>query len=209
MADGRLSYAKAKVISRYADDAFVNKLRDIAEGVPAGKLGIHLALWQKRNAGDDAISEAQHDARSLSWRGRFRRSVVRPEALDAPLRTSFVNMTNTAVNLEEKLATFTEHWSPRTVAVCNGHDVMVVKVQGEFDWHNHADTDDFFLVLSGRLTIRLGDGGVTLEPGELYVVPATVEHAPMAEVETHLLLIEPTGTPNSGDEATAAPRVVI
>jgi mannose-6-phosphate isomerase-like protein (cupin superfamily) len=118
-------------------------------------------------------------------------------------------MPNSAVNLEDKLATFSEHWSPRTVAEFNGHDVMVVKVQGEFEWHSHADTDDFFLVLSGQLTIRLRDGDVTLGPGELYIVPATVEHAPMAEVETHLLLIEPTGTPNSGDEATAAPRVVI
>lgn len=118
-------------------------------------------------------------------------------------------MGNVAINLNEKLATFDDHWSPRTVTTFNGHDVMVVKVQGEFNWHSHADTDDFFLVLSGELTIRLRDGDVALGPGEMYVVPAAVEHAPMAEVETTLLLIEPTGTPNSGDETTAAPRIVV
>jgi len=118
-------------------------------------------------------------------------------------------MSNVAINLSEKLSSFSDHWSPRTIAEFNGHDVMVVKVHGEFDWHSHADTDDFFLVLSGRLTIRLRDGDVSLGPGELYVVPATVDHAPMAEVETTLLLIEPTGTPNSGNAQTAAPRITI
>jgi mannose-6-phosphate isomerase-like protein (cupin superfamily) len=112
------------------------------------------------------------------------------------------------VNLAEKLAAFDVHWSPRTVAQFNGHDVMVVKVQGEFVWHQHPDSDDFFLVLSGRLTIRLRDRVVTLGPGELFVVPAGVDHLPFAEEETHLLLIEPSGTPNTGDPATAAPRVI-
>lgn len=107
------------------------------------------------------------------------------------------------VNLANKLSQFAEHWSPRIVADFNGHDVMVVKVKGEFNWHSHADTDDLFLVLKGRLTIRLRDGDVTLGPGELYVVPKGVEHCPVAEEETHLLLIEPAGTPNTGDPATA------
>jgi len=84
--------------------------------------------------------------------------------------------------------------------------VMVVKVQGEFVWHNHDETDDFFLVLAGRLVLRLRDRDLTLEPGELFVVPRGVEHQPFAEGETHLLLIEPAGTPNTGDAATAAPR---
>jgi mannose-6-phosphate isomerase-like protein (cupin superfamily) len=74
----------------------------------------------------------------------------------------------------------------------------VVKVLGEFVWHSHADTDDFFLVLSGRLTIHLRDRDVVLEPGQLYVVPRGVEHCPKAEVETHVLLIEPRGTVNTG-----------
>jgi mannose-6-phosphate isomerase-like protein (cupin superfamily) len=114
-----------------------------------------------------------------------------------------------AVNLHAKLATFAEHWQPRTVAEFNGHDVMVVKLKGEFVWHKHDDTDDFFLVLSGRLTIQLRDGDVSLGPGELFVVPRGVEHRPVAVEEVHLLLIERTGTPNTGDPATAATRRVI
>ncbi|HZR41931.1 MAG TPA: cupin domain-containing protein [Ktedonobacteraceae bacterium] len=110
------------------------------------------------------------------------------------------------INLAEKLALFSEHWSPRTVACLNEYDIMVVKVQGEFVWHKHDDTDDFFLVLKGRLTIHMRDRDMVLGPGELFVVPRGVEHKPSAEEETHLLLIEPTGTPNTGDEATAAPR---
>jgi mannose-6-phosphate isomerase-like protein (cupin superfamily) len=114
-----------------------------------------------------------------------------------------------AVNLAEKLATFADHWQPRTVGQFNGHDLMVVKVKGEFVWHEHDETDDFFLVLEGRITIRMRDRDVTLGPGELFVVPRGVEHCPGAEEEAHLLLIERTGTPNTGDAATAAPRRVI
>jgi len=108
------------------------------------------------------------------------------------------------VNLESKLKRFSEQWSPKIVASYNGNDVMVVKVKGEFVWHSHPDTDDFFLVLKGRLTIQLRDGDVHLGPGELYVVPRGIEHRPVAEEEVHLLLIEPAGTPNTGDHATAA-----
>ena len=115
----------------------------------------------------------------------------------------------TAVNLESKLAMFAEHWSPKIVSTFNGHDVMVVKAQGEFNWHSHTDTDDFFLVLRGRLTIKLRDGDVHLGPGELYVVPKGVEHCPVADEEVHLLLIEPTGTPNTGDARTAATKHTI
>jgi mannose-6-phosphate isomerase-like protein (cupin superfamily) len=114
-----------------------------------------------------------------------------------------------AINLAEKLTQFSNHWSPRTVAQLNEYDIMVVKVHGEFVWHTHDDTDDFFLVLKGRLVIRLRDGEVVLNAGELFVVPRGVEHQPVAEEEVHLLLIEPTGTPNTGDTATAAPRQVI
>lgn len=114
-----------------------------------------------------------------------------------------------AVNLSEKLSAFSDLWQPRTVAQFNGHDLMVVKVKGEFVWHQHPDTDDFFLVLQGRITIQMKDGNVTLGPGELFVVPKGVEHCPRAEDETHLLLIEPTGTPNTGNAATAAERRVV
>ncbi len=113
------------------------------------------------------------------------------------------------VNLEQKLALFTEHWSPKIVGAFNGHDVMVVKAKGEFVWHAHPDTDDFFLVLKGKLTIQLRDGDVHLGPGDLYVVPPGVEHRPVAEEEVHMLLIEPVGTPNTGDEATAAAKSVV
>ena len=104
-----------------------------------------------------------------------------------------------AVNLAEKLATFAEHWQPRTVGQFNGHDLMVVKVKGEFVWHTHEDTDELFLVVSGRLTIRLRDRDVVLNPGQLFVVPRGVEHCPVAEEEVHAVLIEPEGTVNTGD----------
>jgi mannose-6-phosphate isomerase-like protein (cupin superfamily) len=110
------------------------------------------------------------------------------------------------IDLSEKLATFSEYWSPRTVGQFNDCDVMVVKVKGEFVWHKHDETDDFFLVLKGRLDIQLRDRTITLEPGQLYVVPKGIEHRPVAKDEVHLLLIEPKGTPNTGDAATAAPR---
>jgi mannose-6-phosphate isomerase-like protein (cupin superfamily) len=113
------------------------------------------------------------------------------------------------VDLAAKLATFSERWSPKTVAQFNGHDIMVVKAKGEFVWHAHADTDDFFLVLEGRLTIELRDRKIHLGPGELFVVPKGMEHRPVAEEEVHVLLIEPSGTPNTGDTATAARRELI
>lgn len=113
-------------------------------------------------------------------------------------------MTRTPIDLTQKLSTFSEHWSPKSVASFNGHDVMVVKVQGDFNWHTHEDTDDFFLVLSGELTIHFRDENIVLGPGQLYVIPKGVEHCTSAIDETHLLLIEPTGTPNTGDKATAA-----
>jgi mannose-6-phosphate isomerase-like protein (cupin superfamily) len=114
-----------------------------------------------------------------------------------------------AINLEEKLSTFSQHYQPRTVAQFNGHDVMVVKVKGPFIWHKHDETDDFFLVLKGWITIQMREGNVSLGAGEMFVVPRGVEHCPVADDEAHLLLIEPTGTPNTGDSATAARRVVI
>ena len=112
------------------------------------------------------------------------------------------------INLADKLAQFEGYWQPRVVGGFNGHDLMVVKVKGEFVWHSHPDTDDFFLVLKGRVTIRMRDANVTLGPGEMFVVPKGAEHCPTAEEEAHLLLIEPSGTPNTGDRKTAAARRV-
>jgi mannose-6-phosphate isomerase-like protein (cupin superfamily) len=114
-----------------------------------------------------------------------------------------------AVNLAEKLSKFSDYWSPKIVADYNGNDVLVVKVKGEFNWHSHPDTDDFFLVLKGNLRIKLRDGEVRLGPGEMYVVPKTVEHCPVADEECHILLIEPRGTPNTGDPKTAAVKTSI
>lgn len=114
-----------------------------------------------------------------------------------------------AINLARKLATFSDYRQPRVVGQFNGHDLLVVKVKGEFVWHQHDDTDDFFLVLQGRITIRMRDGDIALGPGEVFVVPRGAEHCPVAEDEPHILLIEPTGTANTGDAATAAPRRVI
>ena len=113
---------------------------------------------------------------------------------------------NQTINLAEKLAGFSDHWSPRTVAQLNDYDVMVVKVQGEFVWHKHDETDDFFLILKGQLDIQMRDRTVTLGPGEMFIVPKGVEHRPVARDEVHMLLIEPSVTPNTGDAGTAAPR---
>lgn len=111
-----------------------------------------------------------------------------------------------AIDLAQKLATFADRFAPRTVAEFNGHDVMVAKLEGPFVWHKHDDADDFFLVLKGMLDIELRDRTVTLGPGQMFVVPRGVEHRPVAREEVHILLIEPTGTPNTGDAAGAAPR---
>lgn len=113
------------------------------------------------------------------------------------------------VNLAEKLASFDEAFAPKIVGALNEYKLEVVKARGEFVWHKHDDTDDFFLVLKGRLTIQRRDQpDVELEEGELFVVPHGVEHCPRADEEAHILLIEPQGTPNVGDsvEAAAAPE---
>jgi len=103
------------------------------------------------------------------------------------------------VNLGEKLKLFSEHWQPKIVARVNDSDIRVVKLKGEFVWHRHDDTDDFFLVLKGHVTIQLRDGDVELDEGELYVVPRGVEHCPRADEEAAVLLIERAGTANTGD----------
>ncbi|MCP1198739.1 cupin domain-containing protein [Notoacmeibacter sp. MSK16QG-6] len=112
-----------------------------------------------------------------------------------------------AVNLNEKLAQFSEHWSPKIVAEYNGNDVMVVKFKGEFPFHSHAETDDFFLVLEGKMTMEYRDRTISVGPGELFIVPKGIEHRPVAEEEVKVLLIEPKGEPNSGDSTERAPAV--
>ena len=112
------------------------------------------------------------------------------------------------VSLADKLATFTEHWAPRIVARYNDNEVRLVKVEGEFVWHRHDETDELFLVLDGALDIELRDCTVSLKPGELFVVPRGTEHRPCARGgEAHVLLIDPAGLPNTGDPATATQAV--
>ena len=104
-----------------------------------------------------------------------------------------------AVNLQQALERVDEHFSPRIVGHLNDYKLEVVKAHGAFVWHSHPDTDDFFLVVKGRLTIQLRDRDVELSEGDLFVVPRGVEHCPRADDEAHVLLIEPLGTPNTGD----------
>jgi mannose-6-phosphate isomerase-like protein (cupin superfamily) len=103
------------------------------------------------------------------------------------------------VNLAERLADVAEAFDPRIVGRLNDYKLVVVKAKGEFVWHSHAETDDFFLVLSGRLTIQLRDREVELWPGEMFVVPRGVEHCPRSDEGAEILLIEPAGTVNTGD----------
>jgi mannose-6-phosphate isomerase-like protein (cupin superfamily) len=114
------------------------------------------------------------------------------------------------VNLAQKVGLLDKPYSPGIVGYLNDYKLVVVRVQGEFVWHKHDDTDDFFLVLRGRLTIQLRDRDVELSAGELFVVPRGVEHCPRADEEVHILLIETKGTPNTGDaDAEPAPEVEI
>ena len=115
----------------------------------------------------------------------------------------------TKVDLQAALATFDEPWSPRIVGRYNVNKIFLAKAHGEFVWHSHPDTDDLFLVLEGQLTIQLRDGDIELGPGELFVVPRGVEHCPRSDDGASILLIEPEGTPNTGDPATAAKEVEV
>src|SRR6187399_2369207 len=106
------------------------------------------------------------------------------------------------INLATKLAQFSEHWSPRVIAEMNDYQFKVVKLQGDFVWHDHPDTDETFIVVEGELRIDFRDGAVDLSAGEMFVVPKGVEHKPYAQNEVKLLLIEPRGVPNTGREAS-------
>ena len=116
-------------------------------------------------------------------------------------------MNHKAINFQDKLSGFSELWSPRIIAKMNDYHFKIVKVQGEFIWHDHPETDEVFVVLKGQLEIYFRDGNVVLNEGEMFVVPKGLEHKPVAERECHMLLVEPAGTVNTGDvvnERTAA-----
>lgn len=108
--------------------------------------------------------------------------------------------THSSINLQHKLSLFSEQWTPKVIAEMNDYQFKVVRIEGDFIWHSHADTDEAFLVIEGQLRIDLRDGAVLLGPGELYVVPKGVEHKPYAEREVKMLLIEPRGVINTGEE---------
>lgn len=121
-------------------------------------------------------------------------------------------MKQTVINLEEKFTCFSDLWSPKIIAQMNDCQFKLVRIQGEFVWHAHDDTDEVFLVLDGEMTIELRDGNVRLARGEMYVVPRGVEHRPVAAAECKIMLLEPTGTINTGQaggDLTAADDVWI
>src|SRR6185436_19441967 len=100
--------------------------------------------------------------------------------------------------IQEKLTKFSGHWSPKIIAQMNDYHIKLAKVQGEFDWHSHPETDEMFLVLKGELDVHFTDGMISLNEGEIYVVPKGVRHKPVAAMECHIMLIEPAGTVNTG-----------
>lgn len=109
-------------------------------------------------------------------------------------------MTCQAINLKQKLGLFEEHWTPKVIAEMNDYQFKLVKIQGDFVWHDHPETDETFIVIEGELRIDFRDGAVHLGPGEMVVVPKGVEHKPYAENEVKLMLIEPRGILNTGHE---------
>jgi mannose-6-phosphate isomerase-like protein (cupin superfamily) len=113
-----------------------------------------------------------------------------------------VRMKFDAINFKDKFSKFTEHWSPRVVAEMNDYQFKLVKVEGEFVWHDHPDTDEVFIVLEGILNIEFRDGIVTLNSGEMFVIPKGVEHKPVANSECKIMLVEPKGVVNTGDSGS-------
>jgi mannose-6-phosphate isomerase-like protein (cupin superfamily) len=114
------------------------------------------------------------------------------------------------INLDEKLRKFSEHWSPKVVAQMNDYHFKLAKLEGEFVWHSHAETDEVFIVLDGEMVLEFRDGRINLKAGEMFVVPKGVEHRPSAASECKVMLVEPAGTVNTGDavsELTAQDNV--
>ena len=103
------------------------------------------------------------------------------------------------INLEEKFALFNEHWTPKIISELNDYQIKIVKVEGDFVWHDHSDTDEFFLVIEGTLFIEFEGETMELNAGELYVVPKGVQHRPYALEECEVMLIEPRGVVNTGE----------
>jgi len=112
-------------------------------------------------------------------------------------------MSRSPINFTEKFAKFSEQWSPKIVAKMNDYHFKLARIEGEFIWHKHTDTDEVFIVLDGEMILHLRDGDVALKAGEMYVVPRGVEHKPEAKRECRIMLVEPAGTVNTGDAGGA------
>ena len=143
---------------------------------------------------------------SSSWQ----ESIGIPKALRSLLgeRTEMTN-TPATLNIADKLAQFADHWNPRIIGHYNGNEIRVAKVQGEFSWHAHADTDELFLVIAGELGIEFRDGVCRYGPGEMVVVPKGTEHKPFADAEAHILLMDREGEPNTGINPSALTRATL
>lgn len=108
-------------------------------------------------------------------------------------------MKRNAINFEEKFSKFSAHWSPRVIAEMNNYEFKLVKVEGEFVWHDHPETDEVFIVIEGSLNIEFRDGSVTLNTGEMFVIPKGTEHKPVAQTECKIMIVEPKGVVNTGE----------
>lgn len=105
-----------------------------------------------------------------------------------------------SINFSEKLNLFNEHWQPKVISEMNDYQFKIAKIEGEFIWHSHEDTDETFIVLKGEIQIDFKDGNVVVKQGEMFVVPAGVEHRPSSNKESHIMLIEPKGVVNTGEK---------
>jgi mannose-6-phosphate isomerase-like protein (cupin superfamily) len=108
-------------------------------------------------------------------------------------------MKRNAINFEEKFSKFSAHWSPRVIAQMNNYQFKLVKVEGEFVWHDHPETDEVFIVIEGSLNIEFRDGSVTLNTGEMFMIPKGTEHKPVAQTECKIMIVEPKGVVNTGE----------
>ena len=191
---------RAAALRRHAHDRAGRRRRPVRDrqGPRRGQRRAAQRPGRRRRRRSDAVAD-----------GRAAAPAGRPEDRRLDGRGPALQAMRDKVNLAEKFALLDAPYEPGIVGYLNDYKLQIVKVDGAFVWHRHEDTDDFFLVISGRLTIHLRDRDVVLEPGELFVVPRGVEHCPEAEEETQVLLIEPKGTPNTGDAGgamTAEPR---
>jgi mannose-6-phosphate isomerase-like protein (cupin superfamily) len=115
-------------------------------------------------------------------------------------KSNNINMSTESINLNQKFKLFSDNWSPKVIAELNDYQIKLIKINGEFIWHSHDDTDEAFIVINGELTIKFRDGKVDIKKGEMFIVPKGVEHKPIAKNECQIMVIEPKGVVNTGDK---------